>query len=98
MGAYARALGHYIHNDKSPNCDQLTIGIMGDNRYPQTVGASEYSARFYMEFDFPNFACDDSFVDDSGGTREGAAWEQDVDQQLHSAQPAFCGRCVGGEK
>ena len=68
--AYARALGHYIHNDKSPNCDQLTIGIMGDNRYPQTVGASEYSARFYMEFDFPNFACDDSFVED----RLGSAW------------------------
>jgi hypothetical protein len=54
---YATALGHYIHVDESPNCDQITIGVMGDNRYPQTVGASEYSARVYMEFNFPNFDC-----------------------------------------
>lgn len=54
---YATALGHYIHVDESPNCDQISIGVMGDNRYPQTVGASEYSARVYMEFNFPNFDC-----------------------------------------
>ena len=58
--AYNSALGKYIHADESPNCDQITIGIMGDNRYPQTVGSSEYTARFYMEFNFANFKCEDS--------------------------------------
>mmetsp|Transcript_10688 Transcript_10688/g.12494 ORF Transcript_10688/g.12494 Transcript_10688/m.12494 type:complete len:1506 (+) Transcript_10688:181-4698(+) len=58
--AYHYALGHYEQNDYRPNCEKWTVGIMGDNRYPQTVGASEYSARFYLEFNFPDFECQDS--------------------------------------
>mmetsp|Transcript_9004 Transcript_9004/g.30374 ORF Transcript_9004/g.30374 Transcript_9004/m.30374 type:complete len:1423 (-) Transcript_9004:79-4347(-) len=58
--AYNSALGKFIHADNSPACSQVTVGIMGDNRYPQTVGASEYTARVYMEFNFANFECADS--------------------------------------
>uniref|UniRef100_A0A7S0KG39 Uncharacterized protein n=1 Tax=Ostreococcus mediterraneus TaxID=1486918 RepID=A0A7S0KG39_9CHLO len=58
--AYNSALGKFIHADNSPDCSQVTVGIMGDNRYPQTVGASEYTARVYMEFNFADFECDDS--------------------------------------
>ena len=61
-GLYSTALGSYVHTDDSPDCDTILVGVMGDNRYPQTVGASEYSARFYLEFNFPTFACDDSAV------------------------------------
>ena len=46
----------------TPNCVPWTVGIMGDNKYPQTVGASEYSARVFLEFNFADFACDDSGV------------------------------------
>ena len=60
--AYHTALGQYIQHDERPNCEKWVIGVMGDNRYPQTVGASEYSARFYLEFNFPDFACEDSGV------------------------------------
>jgi len=60
--AYNSALGKFIHADNSPDCSQVTVGIMGDNRYPQTVGASEYTARMYMEFNFANFECGDSAV------------------------------------
>jgi hypothetical protein len=58
--AYHMSLGHYIQNDNEPNCEKWVVGVMGDNRYPQTVGASEYSARFYLEFNFPDFECQDS--------------------------------------
>ena len=49
-----------MQSDERPNCEKWVVGIMGDNRYPQTVGASEYSARYYLEFNFPNFQCQDS--------------------------------------
>lgn len=62
--AYNSALGKFIHADNSPDCSQVTVGIMGDNRYPQTVGASEYTARVYMEFNFANFSCADSAESD----------------------------------
>ena len=57
---YGYALGHYIHVADSPDCTNVIVGVYGDNRYPQTVGASEYSARVYMEFNFPNFQCGSS--------------------------------------
>jgi len=57
---YGYALGHYIHVADSPDCTEVIVGVYGDNRYPQTVGASEYSARVYMEFNFPNFQCGSS--------------------------------------
>ena len=46
----------------TPNCVPWTVGIMGDNKYPQTVGASEYSARVFLEFNFADFSCNDSGV------------------------------------
>ena len=58
--AYANSLSHFTQNPLMPNCESWTIGIMGDNRYPQTVGSSEYSARTYLEFNFPDFECQDS--------------------------------------
>ena len=58
--AYHYELAHYVQSDERPNCEKWVVGIMGDNRYPQTVGASEYSARYYLEFNFPNFQCQDS--------------------------------------
>ena len=62
--AYNSALGKFIHADNSPACSQVTVGVLGDNRYPQTVGASEYTARVYMEFDFADFQCADSAESD----------------------------------
>ena len=66
---YDSALAQYTQHDNKPNCEKWVVGVMGDNRYPQTVGASEYSARFYIEFNFPDFACEDSGEDaeDIGG-------------------------------
>uniref|UniRef100_A0A7S0X795 Uncharacterized protein n=1 Tax=Mantoniella antarctica TaxID=81844 RepID=A0A7S0X795_9CHLO len=58
--AYHSSLAQYVQHDNRPNCEKWVVGVMGDNRYPQTVGASEYSARFYIEFNFPDFACEDS--------------------------------------
>jgi len=58
--AYHLALGHYIQEDKRPNCEHWVVGLMGDNHYPQTVGASEYGAYFSLEFNFPDFGCEDS--------------------------------------
>ena len=58
--AYHTSLAQYVQHDNRPNCEKWVVGVMGDNRYPQTVGASEYSARFYIEFNFPDFACEDS--------------------------------------
>ena len=58
--AYHYELAHYSQNDNRANCEKWTVGVMGDNRYPQTVGASEYSARYYLEFNFPDFECQDS--------------------------------------
>jgi hypothetical protein len=58
--AYHTSLARFVQNDDVPNCEKWVVGVMGDNRYPQTVGASEYSARFYIEFNFPDFACEDS--------------------------------------
>jgi len=58
--AYHTSLAQYVQHDNRPNCEKWVIGVMGDNRYPQTVGASEYSARYYIEFNFPDFACEDS--------------------------------------
>ena len=57
---YHTSLSQYVQNDERPDCEKWVVGVMGDNRYPQTVGASEYSARFYLEFNFPDFACEDS--------------------------------------
>jgi len=67
--AYHSALGRYTQSDNRPNCEKWVVGVMGDNRYPQTVGASEYSARFYLEFNFPDFSCEDSSAaaTDAGG-------------------------------
>ena len=58
--AYASSLAHFTQNPTMPSCESWTIGIMGDNRYPQTVGASEYTSRVYLEFNFPDFECPDS--------------------------------------
>lgn len=58
--AYSTSLGHYIQESFEPNCEKWVTGVMGDNRYPQTVGSSEYTARFYLEFNFPDFECEDS--------------------------------------
>jgi len=58
--AYMTSLAQYVQHDNRPNCEKWVVGVMGDNRYPQTVGASEYSARYYIEFNFPDFACEDS--------------------------------------
>lgn len=58
--AYHTSLAQYVQHDNRPNCEKWVVGVMGDNRYPQTVGASEYSARFYIEFNFPDFGCEDS--------------------------------------
>ena len=63
--AYANALGKFIHDANAPSCNQVSVGVYGDNRYPQTVGSSEYTARVYMEFNFANFQCADSSVSDS---------------------------------
>ena len=57
---------------------------MGDNRYPQTVGASEYSARFYLEFNFPDFACEDSGA--VGGDNDGC--------QRHGFGASHKNKCV----
>ena len=67
--AYHSALGRWTQDSGRPNCEKWVVGVMGDNRYPQTVGASEYSARFYIEFNFPDFSCEDSSVasSDVGG-------------------------------
>ena len=67
--AYHSALGRFTQSDNRPNCEKWVVGVMGDNRYPQTVGASEYSARFYLEFNFPDFSCEDSSAaaTDAGG-------------------------------
>jgi len=58
--AYASALGAPSVSATSPACTAWTLGIMGDNKYPQTVGASEYSAQVALEFNFEGFACADS--------------------------------------
>jgi len=57
---YAEALALPSLGGGAPNCVPWTIGVMGDNKYPQTVGASEYSARVFLDFNFADFACDDS--------------------------------------
>ena len=66
--AYATALGYPSVSASAPDCVPWTIGVMGDNKYPQTVGASEYSARFFLDFNYDGFACPDSGAaeDDSG--------------------------------
>lgn len=58
--SYDSTLGHYSQENDLPNCEKWVAGVMGDNRYPQTVGSSEYTARFYLEFNFPDFECEDS--------------------------------------
>jgi len=58
--AYATSLAMPSISATAPDCVPWTIGIMGDNKYPQTVGASEYSARVFLEFNYANFACLDS--------------------------------------
>ena len=57
---YASALALPALGNGSPNCVAWTVGVMGDNKYPQTVGASEYSARVFLEFNFGDFECADS--------------------------------------
>jgi len=48
---------------------------MGDNRYPQKVGASEYDLIVYTEFEFPNFLCaDSSTVVTAAGGGEGCRY------------------------
>tara|TARA_B110000114_G_scaffold138695_1_gene146075 strand:- start:138 stop:1016 length:879 start_codon:yes stop_codon:yes gene_type:complete len=46
--AYHSALGRWTQASGRPNCEKWVVGVMGDNRYPQTVGASEYSARYVL--------------------------------------------------
>jgi hypothetical protein len=58
--AYASALALPALGGGAPNCVAWTLGVMGDNKYPQTVGASEYSARVFLEFNFGDFECADS--------------------------------------
>jgi len=60
LEAYHSALGHYIQEDNRPNCERWVVGVMGDNRFPQTVGKSEYTAKMFLEFNFPDFECQDS--------------------------------------
>ena len=66
---YDSSLVHFNQVALQPNCISWVVGIMGDNRYPQTVGSSEYAARFYLEFNFPNFECQSSgkSAEDSNG-------------------------------
>jgi hypothetical protein len=57
---YASALSLPSLGGGAPDCAAWTVGVMGDNKYPQTVGASEYSARVFLEFNFGDFGCGDS--------------------------------------
>jgi hypothetical protein len=47
--AYHTSLAQYVQHDNRPNCEKWVVGVMGDNRYPQTVGASG-AARLKMCF------------------------------------------------
>ena len=60
--AYAEALALPSISATAPDCVPWTIGIMGDNKYPQTVGASEYSANVFLEFNYQDFQCPDSLA------------------------------------
>ena len=57
---YSSALGLPAISTTAPDCVAWTLGVMGDTQYPQTVGASEYSARVFLEFNFGTFECADS--------------------------------------
>ena len=60
--AYAGALALPSISATAPDCVPWTIGIMGDNKYPQTVGASEYVANIFLEFNYQDFQCPDSLA------------------------------------
>eukprot|EP00899_Mesostigma_viride_P005963 jgi/Mesvir1/15368/Mv06566-RA.1 len=67
--AYSSTLGRYVQVDGVADCHGWVTGVMGDNRYPMTTGASEYHAFMALEFNFADFACEHSSLppEDRGG-------------------------------
>jgi hypothetical protein len=87
---YANALGYPSVSTTAPDCVPWTVGVMGDNRYPQTVGASEYSARFFLDFNYAGFGCADSGapLDDSSLVGDPAARSRCVESGLRFVRDA----------